>query len=167
MTHEEQILVIQKVAQNHRNKCFGFFTKEDIEQEVWIIALQKKSEFKPTRGKQKDELKSFEHWLNRVVSNRLKNLYRDKYVVPQQLHKEKPNNLLSPVSLDKVEEKSRSINLNFLIENKEIQKYLMDNLDHLDLLVFDALLSGETITSYYKTKLYNKITSLLNEFKKR
>lgn len=167
MTRAEMMEVIHKVAKNHRNKDFGYFTKEDIEQEVWLIALDRMGDFQPKRGTQKDEKKSFEHWINCVVSNRLKNLYRNKYVVPQRLHKARPTNLVNPICIDNVAEKSQIIEFHELIENKEIWQFLLKELNDCDLLVLDSLLSGENVGSYYKIKLCNKIKGLLDEFNGR
>lgn len=166
MTHEEKMEIIQKVAKNHRNKEFGYFTKEDIEGEVWLIALKQMHKFDSTRGKHTNEKKSFEHWLNAVIAKRLKNLYRDTYVVPQRLHKGQPNNLLNPIHIDSIQENSHTINFHDIIENKEIWNYLMLHLNDCDLEVLDSLLSGENIPSYYKLKLANKVKELLNDFRK-
>lgn len=167
MTKDEMMEVIFKIAENHKNKDFGYFTKEDIKQEVWVIALNALSKYQFERGTQKDEKKAFEHWMNRVVANRLKTLYRDKYIVPQQLHKRSPNNLINLISIEGAQDRAQKIDLTALIENKELWTFLIDRLDDLDQEVLESLLSGENIGSYYKMKLHDKIEVLLDEFRNR
>jgi DNA-directed RNA polymerase specialized sigma24 family protein len=164
MTQEQIHQVIQKVAKNHRNKSFGYFTEEDIEQEVWIIALKKISRFEEQKGKHKDPMKSLEHWLNKVVSTRLKNLYRDEFVVPQRLHTAKSNNLISPMNFDDVGELQDLSDFFSSLENKELWLLIIKDLNDYDIDILDAILSGENIGSYYKSKIINKIRKILKDY---
>lgn len=164
MTQEQIFQVIQKVAKNHRNKSFGYFTEEDIEQEVWIIALEKLPKFEESKGKHKDATKSLEHWLNTIVSNTLKNLYRDKFEVPQRLRTDKKNNLVSPMNFDDIGERQDSSDFFALLENKELWNIIIDQLSDYDIDILDSLLSGENIGSYYKSKIINKIKKILKNY---
>jgi len=154
--------VISKVAQNHKNKAFAYYTEEDIYQEIWIMALEKLYKFKPNRGKTKNIEKSLEHWLNAVISNQLKNLYRDKYIVPQRIHIGKNNRLLTPADVDSLSEYEEEIDLFSILENKELWHMIIDSLSDYDIEVLDSLLSGETVTSYYKNKVLKKIFKVID-----
>ena len=164
MTQEQIYQVIQKVAKNHRNKSFGYFTEEDIEQEAWIIALKKLPQFEEQKGKHKDVAKSLEHWLNKVVSSRLKNLYRDEFIVPQRLHTDKSNNLVSPMNFDDVGERQDLSDFFSVLENKELWEFIIKELNDYDIDILDSILSGENIGSYYKSKIVNKIKKILKNY---
>ena len=161
MTNTEINEVIQKVAKNHRDKAFGSYTPEDIEHEVWLIALNKIELFKPNKGKVVDEKKALERWLNVVISNRLKNLYRDEYVVPQRLHKDNKNNLLKPLDITSIGDRSDNIELIEIVQNKELWNYVLQNISDSEIEILDGLLSGELINSYYKNKIFIKIKELI------
>ena len=155
--------VIGRVAKNHRNKCFGSYTKQDIEQEVWIIALEVLPKFEMDKGTQKDPKRALEYWLNKVMTNKLKNLYRDKFIVPQRLHKEGcSNNLLSAINIDDVGEVISKDNLENIVGSEDLSAKIIDQLSDSDLEILDSLLSGENIPSYYKTKLLRKIKDVVN-----
>lgn len=81
---DDQIKVIDKLAKKHRNRRFGSYTKEDIYQECWRIALENISSFDKTKIKdKKSELKGLENFLSRIMSNRLTNLYNRSYKFPK------------------------------------------------------------------------------------
>lgn len=68
--------MIQQIAnQRKNNNTFAHYTGEDIEQEIWVMCLDALRRYNPTTG-------PLEHFLNSHVSNRLKNLKRDKYFRP-------------------------------------------------------------------------------------
>lgn len=167
LTEQEQIEVIQKVVGNHRNKDFGIYSPEDIEQEAWVIVLSKIDEFVPLRGTQKDIKKSLEHWLNPVVSNRLKNHFRDKFLVPQGMIKGKrekiPNNLMSALDLAFAYEDKSTIFFEDM--DLDIWDTIVRDLDPALSDVLDAVLSGEVIGCYHKTKLFRKIRAVIAGYK--
>lgn len=157
--------IITKVAKNHRSKSFGSYTSDDIENQSWIIALEKLSEFNPSRRKTKDLGKSLEHWLNAVVARRLANFYRDKYLVPLQIKKRDVNpglyrdrqNLFYPKSINDVGDLIESSH-NF--EDGTFFSELLSYLTTDEKDILDSLLSGETLNAYYKSKIIRRI----NEF---
>ena len=157
MTEQEIYEVIAKVAKNHRAKKFGSYSSEDIEQEVWIIALEKMPDFELDKVLVKDPQKKLEHWLNTVVSNRLKNFYRDKHVVPSKYSK----TITSPNPLSIVNEERTIEELK--TQKPEQWEVVLRNLNELDIEVLDAWFSGERITSYYKCKLRKKINKIVVE----
>lgn len=170
LTKVEISEVIQKVAKNHKNKRFGPYTEDDIEQEVWIIALNKLPEFVPERGKHKDLKQALENWLNTVISRRLANFYRDKHLVPQKLLKsdknnsqtQKRKNLMNPLDIDDISDDCVRFQSQDILEN-ECWQIILDNLNEEMLDALDALLSGQPIGSYYKNKLKNEIKSIIGE----
>jgi hypothetical protein len=170
LTKDEIIEVVDKVAKNHRNKSFGPYTEEDIEQEVWIIALSKLPEFVPERGKHKNLRQSLENWLNTVVARRLANFYRDKWVVPQRKLKsdksgaqhKKRINLMHPLDIEEISEDNASLGPSDILES-EYWKIVLENLDEDLIDILDAMLSGQTVNCYYRNKLSNKIEKIREE----
>lgn len=68
--------MIQQIAhQRKNNNTFAHYTGDDIEQEIWVMCLDALCRYNPTVG-------PLEHFLNSHVTNRLKNLKRDKYFRP-------------------------------------------------------------------------------------
>jgi len=67
---EKTFNIIQKIADEHSHKKFGYLTKEDLKNEIWIICLEKLKEFDHSRGE-------LEHFLRVLVKNRLVNRYKD------------------------------------------------------------------------------------------
>lgn len=73
---EEATPTINKIAKvKKRNDCFAYYTEDDIHQEVWILCLDALKRYKSTIAK-------LENFLNNHVTNRIKNLKRDKYFRP-------------------------------------------------------------------------------------
>lgn len=72
MTEEEVVKVMQKVAKGYAHKFrFGYFTKEDIEQEAYVEAIKGMEDY--------DGKRPLENFLRVHIHNRLKNLKRNKY----------------------------------------------------------------------------------------
>lgn len=67
--------IIRKIAVERRGGAFAYFTADDIEQEVWRICLDVLEGYEEERG-------PLENYLRRCVTNRLKNLRRDRYFRP-------------------------------------------------------------------------------------
>lgn len=157
------------MAENHKNKEFGIFDQDDIKQQTRLICWQKVNEFDFTRRKAKNAEQALENWLNRVVSNRLKNLYRDnvKGYNKQfksdcgEIDKKKRESLLNPASLsDIIEDGFYDIDN---LENKEVVDMIINNLTAENIDILDAMFSGENIGSYYKKKLFENIRVILDD----
>lgn len=152
--------VIHKVAENHRNKSFDIYSSADIEQEVWIIALKKLPEFDISKCKYDDIEKSFEHWLNTVVSHRLTNLHRDKFITKKR---NKNKEMVATISIS-----STNFDLDQLFEHNHnsidfwdlVNKHFTED----DFDVLESILSNENINSYYKVKLKNKMKEIFKDF---
>jgi hypothetical protein len=155
--------VIDKVAKNHRNKSFSCYTTDDIEQQVWVIALEKLDEFDQSRCKESNVKKALEHWLNTVISNRLSNFYRDKYLVLCKISKHLNNNINSPLSLDSKMVKLNNGLIDLEILKNESWEIILSSLDDIYNDILESILSGETVSSYYKIKLFNKIKFIWDE----
>lgn len=150
--------VITKIAANHKNKDFDIYTKKDIEQQVWVIALKMIHQFNPKKAKYDDLEKSLEHWLNIVISSRLKNLYRNEYTTKYRDKNKKSINSSCLHSVD-------TNQLFVLIDSDdsfEILDILLKEMSELDFEIFEALLSNEYIPSYYKNKLVVKLKDILS-----
>lgn len=154
--------IIAKVANNHKQKTFNYYTEDDIHQIVWTIALEKLGDFNIKKALEKNPEKALEHWLNSVIANRLSNLYRDEYIVPKGLKFGKNNNVIDPKSLADVEYNVCEDLLSIQIENSELWNNIMNQLNETDFIILESLLSGESIPSYYKTKLTNKIREIID-----
>jgi len=156
--------IIERVALNHKDKTFNYYTTEDIYQIVWTIALEKLSDFNFDKALEKKPEKALEHWLNSVISNRLSNLYRDEYVVPKQLKFGKNTNVIDPISIHEIEFNILDNMITVRLENKELWEHILNNLTEYELYILDSLLSGENITSYYKIKFVKRIKEIMNEY---
>lgn len=81
MTVSQQILdeaypIITKLAKaRSANGSFAYYTNSDVGQEVWCMCLEALERYDPAIG-------PIENYLVRHVTNRLKNLKRDKYFRP-------------------------------------------------------------------------------------
>jgi hypothetical protein len=176
LTESQTIEVLTKVAKNNRNRAFGSYAEEDIEQEAWIIALKVLKDFKPKRATTENLPQALENWLNTVVSRRLKNLYRDKYVVPQKVSKSDSgvdvakfrNNLMHPVHIGEIDENTILGNAEYLTNGENL--FLDMLVEKLDFYLFDVLetiLSGECVNCYYKNKLFVIIKQVWAQYEQR
>lgn len=81
MTVSQKILdaakpIIEGLARSRSvNGAFAYYEHSDISQEVWFLCLEALDRYDPTIG-------PIENYLVRHVSNRMKNLRRDKYFRP-------------------------------------------------------------------------------------
>jgi len=67
--------IIDTIATRCRNQIFAYYQSSDIYQEVWRMCLEALDRYDPTRGR-------LENYLATHVSNRMKNLTRDRYFRP-------------------------------------------------------------------------------------
>jgi DNA-directed RNA polymerase specialized sigma24 family protein len=72
---EQATPIIHQIAKHKRRHKFAYFTREDISQEVWRIALQALRHYRPRRG-------PLENYLRVAVNNRLRKLKRERYFRP-------------------------------------------------------------------------------------
>jgi len=73
--NQNEIDIIQKVSRSLSSKfTFGYYDKEDIEQEAFLIGMEGLNKFDPSNGA------SLESFLYTHIGNRLKNFIRNKFV---------------------------------------------------------------------------------------
>ena len=110
-----------------------------------------------------------ENWLNSVVSNRLKNFYRDNWQAQQRVSKfdtdlfvaEKRKSLKNPVNIDDIDP-NLIIQEEFKADYNKFKK-IVTYLDSEMFDILDSLLSGEKVQCYYKNKLINRIEEIMTE----
>lgn len=158
--------MITKVAKIHKGKVFDYHEEDDIEQQVWIIAIEALPKYRQDRTKTKNALLAFESWLNSVVSKRLKNFYRDNYSVKNkekpndsQFDKDIKNNLSRPLELSVAETTVGVKNIFLEVPIEEVEDMLMKLPEDLR-QVFLLQKSGINITGYYSTRLKEKMREL-------
>ena len=73
---EEAYPIIEQLAKNRSaNGAFAYYENSDVYQEVWTMCLEALERYDPAIG-------PIENYLVRHVTNRIKNLKRDKYFRP-------------------------------------------------------------------------------------
>lgn len=75
--------IIKKIAKIRKNQKFAYYEGVDVEQEVWVFCLEALERYDPSKSPDIPLNKQIEHFLNRHVTNRLKNLMRDRYFRPE------------------------------------------------------------------------------------
>lgn len=169
LSEQEWIDVVNRVAMNHRQKTFDFYCPQDIEQEVWIIALRAAPAFKMPKARAESLLKAVEHWLNRVVSTRLTNLYRDRFAIKQKsLKKDKSSfdqelrhKLVTASSLDASAFLVAAINVGDVASSNEAWDRIYQNISLYGRELLHAVLAGESIPTYYKNRLMIELRAIM------
>ena len=67
---EEEFETIQRIAEEHSNKTFGYLDKDDLKGEIWVICLEKLDTYSTDKGR-------LENYLRVLVRNRLINRFKD------------------------------------------------------------------------------------------
>lgn len=172
LIQSQVIDICTKVAKNHNNKSFSYFESDDIEQQAWIIILDKIGEFDPSKGTTNNIEQSLENWLNTIVSRRLSNFYRDKFKVPQKQLKSdkseydqvKRQNLMKPLDISYVSDVSENNDIVSRLVDGELWQTIIAQLSPEYLDILDSILSGEKINCYYKNKLIIQIKNIMDEY---
>lgn len=165
LSETKVIEICDKVAKNHQQKQFESFTEEDIYQQAWVIILEKIDEFTDKKIKEDNIEQALENFLNSIVSNRLSNFYRDKYVVKIRKRKNDSDtehltrlSLSFPINIADTEE--RADDKNDLVLYEKYIDILFQNLSDDGFDILESILSGEKISGYYKQKLLNEIKEI-------
>lgn len=66
---EKTFNLINKIAEEHSHKTFGYLSREDLKNEIWLIALERLKDYSPERGK-------LENYLRVAVSSRIVNTFK-------------------------------------------------------------------------------------------
>jgi hypothetical protein len=173
---EELEAVISKVAHNHRHKHFGYFTEEDIFGEVWVICLKQLQHYQPQRGKGDSPINNLERWLNKVVRNRLANLYRDRYSSVNDKYRRTRMNIMNTLPFDVVDTSRESKgwgyteDVSFDACYQEFFDFVEERLGKLTnneelLNIFFDCLYSESVTPYYRNKLKAALIPIIEEWR--
>ena len=173
ITEEELLGVITKISIMHRNKTFSYFSEEDIEGQVVLICLQQLKYYEPSKAAGDTSLNSIERWLNRVTKNRLANYYRDNYSSVNQNHRQTRINLNNCIDIDLVDPhqkrsggQSADMDPSFEVRFKEFKEFVESRLTDDLLDIYNACIDEENVSSYYKSKLNQEMSLILEEWEK-
>ncbi len=89
---EQATPIINQIVKHKRRHKFAYFTREDISQEVWKLALQALRRYRPSRG-------PLEHYLRVAVNNRLRNLKRDRNFRPDPANPRRTRQIRTRIGL--------------------------------------------------------------------
>ncbi len=165
--------IIKKIAEQSRNKSFAYYEGKDIEQQVWVFCLEALKRYDPGKSKQNSIEKKIEHFLNSHVSNRLKNLMRDKYFRPSKNKSDSGSktkmNIVNALPLDicdidNHQQNSSSHDPLDILETQDRIDHIVDNLDGDLLKYFYMLIENEKIPRKITNELYIAVRQLLREF---
>jgi len=67
---DKHIEIISRIADEHCSNTFGYLTKDDLKNEIWVICLEVLPDFNQDQGK-------LEHFLRVSVKNRLVNRFKE------------------------------------------------------------------------------------------
>ena len=165
---DEITRIVNKVGDNHRKKAFAHYTASDISQQAKLICLEKLKDFDHTKIKTTNLKQALE---NTVVSNRLKNLFRDNVGVHYKKYKkeatdgpkQKRINLLNPIDISSTYDHELVFISDFT--TGDLFKYLLRNLNEEDIDILECLLSGDKVDASTKNKLMVKVISILENNK--
>jgi hypothetical protein len=173
VTTFEVIEVIDNVGKMHRNKKFSYFTEDDIESQAKLICLQQMIHYEPSKASGTSPLNSLERWLNRVVKNRLSNYYRDNYTSVNKKHMLSRMNLANCLEFDSIDitgETSAFVKKGEQLDSLEYNEFVLfveENLeDGLRRIYYDCL-NDESVSSYYRSKLFKRTEELTSEWMER
>jgi len=177
--------LIQKIANEHCFKTFGFLGVEDLKNEIWVICLEQIKDFSEERGE-------LEHFLRVAVKTRLVNKFKDitksvrspctrcpfhrpdkkidcgKFKTKKekcykwnnyQLSVQSRNSLLN-CSNSKVERKTEDNGITKMI-TKEIKEIIKENLKKEFWNDFETLTTGGKISIKRIRKLQNEINEII------
>jgi len=168
---DEAYPIIQRIATIRRkNGAFAYYTGDDVSQEVWLMCLDAVERYDPSIG-------PLENYLVSHVSNRLKNLKRDKYFRPgsdveTSGHAHVRINLINALPLDSGNADSGGVVLGSSSIDadplgraicNETLEYLRSNLSGELLVAFDNLVSGNKVRKALIDSVRTEVARLLTE----
>jgi DNA-directed RNA polymerase specialized sigma24 family protein len=167
---QSQTIIDKLVAQRAAASKFGYFTTEDIAQEIRIMCLQALRSYQPERG-------TLEHFLRSHVANRLRNLQRDRYFRPSEDGSVTPTiwcriNLMNPLALGMISKVPASqINGNPFIDELRVEE--IDQTDYIHVLmsrlpsgmavVAQAYLEGLPVDTFHFVQLVSASKDVMGE----
>ena len=161
--------IIHKIAKSRKQKHkFSYFSSEDIYQEIYLLCLDALSRYKSENGE-------LENYLNAHVTNRLKNLKRDKYfrMVPDDPSlTQKRINIVNAISIDNVQVSDKTKFLAssspemdpFLsLEAEDTKEFILNNLPPHLIEPFKDLLEGKKIKKNILQEVRDYVSLILKE----
>jgi len=168
---DEAFPIIERLAKSRSsNGAFAYYENKDVYQEIWCMCLEALERYDRTIG-------PIENYLVRHVTNRIKNLKRDKYFRPGSdvstsgLARTRMNlvNAL-PLGSDYASENcvllgSTSINVNPLnkVLCEETLVYIREHLPDNLIESFDELICNNKVRSPLVLEIRQKIAEILSE----
>ena len=170
LTYDNIIVTIDKVANIHKHKIFGYMTQEDIYAQATLICIKQLKFYKSEKGKSLDELNCLERWLNHIVKNRLKNFYRDNCCSSDKETKKARSKLAASATpndpdkdnLEKLVQKNCDIQSN--CEFTELSDFIENNLSDSLKEIYKSCLKADPVSTYYKNKLKIRMKDLIKEW---
>jgi hypothetical protein len=173
LTQKEITEIVQKVAENHKHKVFGSFTEDDIYQQACLICVSKIPEFCIQKQNVKKPKQALENFLNKVVSNRLKNFFRDHEGIHYKTYKSDKSphdkqrriNLLNPIDVHTTNDKNLKNSFEENFESLDLLEFITKRLDEEHIEILESILSGDNINSFHKSRLCEEVKNILQDVK--
>lgn len=163
--------VIAKIAKYHKKSgVFAYYTADDIEQEIWVLCLDALSRYDESKAE-------LENFLRSHVSNRLKNLKRDKYYRPEK--NPSPSgaararmNLVNAISLNNDLLKEGRILCGSEDEQgdpleqlmaEETCEYIIEKLPHEFVEIFCDMINGNRVRKPVRQEVCDLVAKILKE----
>jgi hypothetical protein len=175
MNDPKIVQIVDKIVIIHQGKTFAHFDSCDIAQEIRLMCCRKLDGYNVERAKPEDYYKGLEHWLNRVVRNGLRNLYRDNMGGAVRRYKgdtddlvEQRSKLAHAASL----EEGYYHNANLAVDTRVSTdyefdtgyKYMVGRLDAMDNIVLEAIGGGcEVVGHHYRGRLLANLKVINDE----
>jgi DNA-directed RNA polymerase specialized sigma24 family protein len=159
MTESAVLKIIDKVAKKHCWRKFGYMAYTDLYQHASMFCVDKIARFdfeKANPTNSGDINKALENWLSRILSNQMKNFYRDN--VDKRVHREdgeKITTIIQNHQLDLVdrEEPIDPYHHENMTEQKEKLFLLSCELSDELFEVFDGMLSGDHVPLQFREQV--------------
>lgn len=164
--------IIDKIAKQRKDKhTFAYFESKDISQEVWKLCMEALESYDSSKGE-------LEHFLNRHVTHRLKNLKRDKYFRPEKdpnLSHRTANriNIINAIPMGysdvsnickPISENSMNYDpLDYCIK-KELEAYIISNLSVHMVEHFQSLMRGEKLSKRILSALREEVFDIIKKY---
>lgn len=169
--------IINKIAESRRGKTFAYYQSDDISQEVWVLCLDALDRFDISKASTPKLPDQIERYLNSHVSNRLKNLMRDKYFRPDAKGSEKRHavarmNLVNALPIDLFnQDECTSLGASSHIGDPEqilmtieMIEYIMDRLPSELIEPFMSIIDGNKIHRSVASTVQEKTREILRNW---
>lgn len=169
--------IIQKIAQNRSSRSFAYYESIDIKQEVWVFCLEALDKYDQTKCTPNLSIEEqIERFLNHHVSNRIKNLMRDKYFSPDLNNLDKSKTRMNIVNALPIDICNNNNIIKFFNsysdcfspeENlifQEMKDFIFDRLPKEFKDIFIDFVNNNKIRKTVEIELKNYIAEILKDF---